>query len=93
MKEITIRITEQGSNDALSALSKADRSARYAKWLKARLVSYRGGTGDAMLDALRGSLIPFALVNPGGHIERILRKRGFLTPELTSGYDFRTGSH
>jgi hypothetical protein len=93
MKEITIKITEQGGNDALAALSKADKSAAYAKRLKARLVNYRSGTGDAMLDALRGAVIPHALVNPGGHVERILRKRGFLTPELTSGYDFRTGSH
>jgi hypothetical protein len=93
MKEITIKITEQGSNDALAALLKTDKSAPYAKRLKARLVNYRGGTGDEMLDALRGSAIPYALVNPGGHIERILRKRGFLTPKLTSGYDFSEGSH
>jgi hypothetical protein len=39
MKEITTKITEQGSKDALASLSKADKSARYAKMLKAQLVA------------------------------------------------------
>jgi hypothetical protein len=37
--------------------------------------------------------VAHALTNPGGNVERILRKRGFLVPELTSGYDFSEGSH
>jgi hypothetical protein len=90
--EITITITQQGAADALAALEKADKSAAHAKRLKARLISYHG-TGDAMLDALRGAVIPYALVNPGGHAERILRKRDMLTEEITRGYDFRTGSN
>jgi hypothetical protein len=81
MKEITVKITEQGSKDALASLSKADKSERYAKWLKAQLVAYHHPARNPTLDALR-VLIAFALVNPGGHIERILRKRGFMTPEL-----------
>jgi hypothetical protein len=57
-----IEITKQGTANALTALEKADKSAAYAKRLKARLVSYHG-TGDAMLNALRVAIIPYALVN------------------------------
>jgi hypothetical protein len=79
-RDVEITITQQGTDDALAALDKADKSAAYAKRLKARLVSCHG-TGDAMLDALRGAVIPYALVNPGAHVERILRKLDMLTPE------------
>jgi hypothetical protein len=62
-RDTEITITQQGTVDALAALEKADKSAAYAKQLKARLVSYHG-PGDAMLDALLGAVIPYALVNP-----------------------------
>jgi hypothetical protein len=62
-RDTEITITQQGTVDALAALEKADKSAAYAKQLKARLVSYHG-PGDAMLDALLGAVIPYAPVNP-----------------------------
>ena len=91
MKEITIKTTPSETKKAIAALKRADNDAGYAKDLKARLIAAPPGKNE-MLDALR-VLVAHALTNPGGNVERILRKRGFLVPEITSWVDFSEGSH
>jgi hypothetical protein len=91
MKEITIKTTPSETKKAIAALKRADNDAGYAKDLKARLIAAPPGKNE-MLDALR-VLVAHALTNPGGNVERILRKRGFLVPEITSWVDCSEGSH
>ena len=91
MKEIAAKTTLSGTKKATAALKRADKDAGYAKDLKARLIAAPPGKNQ-MLDALR-VMVAHALTNPGGNVERILRKRGFLVPEITSGFDFGEGSH
>ena len=61
--------------DALKALDKADKSAKYAKQLKVKI--FDGEQRDPTIDALR-SLLAYARAHPGGRVERVMRKSGFL---------------
>jgi hypothetical protein len=81
MKITDIFVTEHGMNDALAALDKADKSARYAKFLKVKILDF--AQRDPMIDALR-SLVAYARAHPAGHIHSIMTKRGFLDVGLTS---------
>jgi hypothetical protein len=74
MQDIEIAITEQGMKDALAALAKADKSAIYAKQLKAKI--FDGEQRGPGINALR-SLIAYARAHPGGRVERIMTKRRF----------------
>ena len=85
IKEITI--TEQGMNDDIALLKKVDKNPVYARILKARVVARDLASSPANHAFM--TLICHALDHPGGRIERILRKRGFLVPEITINFHCR----
>ena len=90
----TITITQEMDEEAFVHLEKADKSKKYAKQLKAHIEKQMQlDHADNLCHTIRGSLIPYALLQPGGRVERLLRKCGLLEPKFLEGYDFSQGSH
>jgi hypothetical protein len=95
-------LTEKACNDALGLLASMDDNEEQATIALNYLLSFLGDRKlfrcarkrdrDA-IEALLGSLIPFAIANPGGRVERVLHKRGFLVQEIVERVNFKVGSN
>ena len=101
MEIVERTLTEDAMEDALSLVTAMDKSEEQAAIAMQCLISFKNGDKTVFhakrdrdaIEALIGGVIPFALTNPGGRVEHILRKRGFLEPEMIKEYDFKTGSN
>jgi hypothetical protein len=102
MKIINKVLTDRACEDATGLLATIDGNEEQATIALNYLLSVLGDRKlfrsagkrerDA-IEALMGSVIPFAIENPGGHVERVLRKRGFLIPEIVARFNFKEGSN
>jgi hypothetical protein len=102
MKITEKRLTEKACQDAMGLLASIDDNEEQATMALNYVLSFMGDRKlfrraekqdrDA-IEALVGGILPFAIENPGGNIERVLRKRGFLAPEIVERFHFKEGSN
>jgi hypothetical protein len=77
-------LDEAAGAEALRCLERADGDEKYAKWLGEQIkLRWRNlDPTDHFVIYFIGFHIPYALTNPGGRIERELKKCGLLDPDF-----------
>jgi hypothetical protein len=74
-----VKITKPQYDAAVDMFARADKSAKYGKWLKGQVEAVISGElADNPVLAMVCMLISYAKEHPGGNFHRVCTKRGLL---------------